>query len=246
MLFLASHIIHNSYYYRITNEYIGIFFILTIIATAVLLLASNYIPYLVTHIFAFPEDQRFRKKKHKEEQKNYIVEILSSVFTSGVMALSVLMYLKPYQEPIYSSKVLQTLGSILFSTDNYLLWFAFLIIFLILGFVRYSTIRGTASFLSGLYFLGTWETNTRYVSNLMSFIGLGLCLMYILGYLGISVFTYLSIILILIVFIIRGLVSFAVSTRLDWLTRINFFIYLCTLEILPLLLGLKYVSNQMG
>ncbi len=246
VLLISSHIVHNSYFYRITNEYLGIFLILALLATALLMLAGNYIPYLMTHIFTFPEDQRFKAKRHKEEQKNYIVEILNSVLTNGIIALAVLIYLKPYEEPIYSSRVIQSLGTFLFSTDNYILWFALLFIFLVIGLLRYITIRGTASFLIGLYFLDSWETNTRYASNLMSFIGLGLCLAYILGYIGISGFTYLCLFLVVIVFIIRGLVSFAVSTRLDLLTKINFFIYLCTLEILPLLLGLKYISNQLG
>ncbi len=246
MILLEAHNIQHSYYYRITDEYLGIFFILALVASALLLFHRHYIAYLVTHIFSFPEKKQQKNKSKNEDKGNLISEILNSVLVSSVVALTLLIYLKPYEKALYDTEKVKSLLPFLYHTDNYVLWLMITASFLLLALIKFLTIQVSSQFLPGLSIISTWELNTRYVSYVISFISLLLCLNYILGYVGVTIFTYLSIILFAIALIFRALVSFAAGSRLNLMSKINFFIYLCTLEILPLLLGLKYISNQVG
>ncbi len=244
MTLLSQHLIHNSYFYRITNEYFGIWLILSLVGMAMFITHRHYIAYLLTHIFNFPIPS-LSHKPNPNEHKYYVTQILNTLFFSGLVALSVLMYLKPYEEEIRESDIYTTLP-FLMHTDNYLLWLGLLLILLLISAMRYTLAQGFLYIFSGLGVLKDWERNTRNVGYLLSLALFLLCTAYVLGYLSVSMFLYLFLLTLFIILIFRILVSFAASGHLLPLAKINFFIYLCTLEILPLLIGIKYISNQVG
>ncbi len=246
MMLLSSHISPHSYYYQITNEYLGIFMILLLLCVMLLISHRNYLSYLVLHIFNFPDEQKKKTAvRQQDDQQDLFTQVANSVVLAGVLALTVLIYLKPYGESLYNTAALRKILPDIYKTDNYLIWLALLVIFLILSGMRNLIIMTSARVLKGMYLM-TWNRNARNVAYLLSFFSLILCLCYILGYLSISTFTYLAIFTLAIILIFRVLVSVAASTKLNFVSKLNFFIYLCTLEILPILLGLKFLSNRLG
>ncbi len=237
-IFLLDHITHWSYYYRITNEYMGILVILSIIAFTIFAIQQGYISYLVTHLFLF-HDVRQKNTRKNDEVPRLFIKLLNTVLVMGTVALSILILMKPYEgSSLGESNFLQM--------DNYLLWFLILIVLMILSTLRQGLVAATIRFLPDSDVIRDWDENTLNSTFLFGFSLIFLCLTYVLGYISVDIFYYILIILVLISLVIRALISVAATGQFNLVGRINFFIYLCTLEILPGLVGLKIILNQIN
>ncbi len=236
---LAEHLSPKSYYYLITNEYFGIAMILFLLALVIFSVQTSYFNYLLTHLFSFPDVARKRNQYSNEPQNKLLLKTLNTVFLMGTIALSFLMILKPYDGSPYEH------FSFL-AYDNYLIWFAMLLVLIILVIIRQVAFEVSLYFLPDNTIIREWDQNTLNASYLSGFAILALCTAYILGYTSSSNFKYLLIILASISLIIRGLISVVVSGRFNFVGRFNFFLYLCTLEILPGLVGMKFILDLLN
>ncbi len=233
---LLSHHSPSSYYYRITDEYMGIMAILGLMAIFIFSTQAGYFSYLLTHIFHFPDVVRSRMTPKGENESTNMVKLLNLVLMMGTVALAILLLMKPYEGiRLPQLKVLYT--------DNYLLWFGMLLGLMSLALIRQLVLEISIRFIPGTAVLRDWKDNTLNAAFLSSFVLLGLCFLYILGYFSVSTFQYLLIIFLVISLIFRAIISFAASGRFNFTGKLNFFLYLCTLEILPALVGAKFVID---
>ncbi len=117
---------------------------------------------------------------------------------------------------------------------------------IVIGLLLFITVKVTFVSILGIVFK-TKETTNNYLLNLMIFAVITgpvtLFFLVFIIYLKTPVILYLCLLIIILLFIFRFIRGFFIGSDLTRFSYLLLFVYLCSLEILPLTVALKFIIN---
>ena len=206
---------------------------LAIIIFCLILLAWNHVynPKRFTQVLRAPFSKRFVNQLVREG--NLFNERIA--FTLGIVyLLSLALLLFVLNERFFGFTAPNLSGILLYSA-------------IVIGLVVFTTVKVTLVSILGIVFK-TKETTYNYLLNLMIFaIITGPVILFFLVfivYLKTPAILYLCLAIIILLFIFRFIRGFLIGMALTRFSYLLLFVYLCSLEILPLLVLLKFILNH--
>ncbi len=231
---LLSYYVGNpSYVENLGNSYFVLSFSLLALAVAMLVLDPDYFRVIIAKLTHYPGP---RSREKRIESLSRVAKLSSQVLFTGSLALIILMIMKPYD-------YLSEHSSNFMNWNNYVIWFILITVLLIIYNIKWLHYIFDNWLTLDKLNIALWGQNILNVNFLSAFILIPICIAYALGHLSTTALINLLILCGIANLVLRGVTTLPLWSSYDSSKKINFFLYFCTFEILPLLILIKFVRD---
>ncbi len=225
-----------SYVESLGSSYFVLSFTLLSVAIFLLITDPTYFQVIFGKLLYNPNNHRAKDKKLTKSLPR-MAQTTSQFLFSGSLALVILMVMKPYDYITDHST------SFLYS-NNYFIWILLTVVFLVIYNIKSLHYLFDNWLTENELNIAFWGKNILNINFLSAFVLIPLSILYALGYLTSPTLGNL-----LLMVCIGNLVLRAVTTIPMWMNfnssnKINFFLYFCTFELLPLLILIKFIKES--